>query len=46
MDRLLDHFRETRHRSQYDVDIYTTGGEAEEALESATKFVERIKNLK
>jgi uncharacterized protein (UPF0332 family) len=42
---ILDHYRETRHRSQYDINLYTTEEEAKEALDSAGKFLERIKKL-
>jgi uncharacterized protein (UPF0332 family) len=42
---LLDHYRETRHSNQYDLSFYSTEEEAANALDSATKFLERMKEL-
>ena len=42
---LLDHYRETRHGDQYSTSFIATEDEAESALNSAKKFVERIKKL-
>jgi uncharacterized protein (UPF0332 family) len=42
---LLDHHRELRHASQYDVSFLTSGDEAENSLETAKTFVERMKAL-
>ncbi len=42
---LLDHTREIRHESQYDVDAFATEGEAESMLKTAKEFVERMKIL-
>lgn len=42
---LLDHTREVRHESQYDVSFFATGGDAERALDTARLFVERMKAL-
>ncbi|MCW3989092.1 MAG: HEPN domain-containing protein [Candidatus Bathyarchaeota archaeon] len=42
---LLDHHRETRHASQYDVSFHSSTTEATNALETARRFVERLKAL-
>jgi uncharacterized protein (UPF0332 family) len=42
---LLDHHREVRHEEQYDLSFFATEGEAKEALTSASKFLERMKQL-
>ena len=42
---LLDHYRETRHDDQYSTSFIATEDEASNALDSAKKFVERIKKL-
>lgn len=42
---LLDHIRELRHRNQYDVNLNVSPKEAEDALDAAARFLERMKNL-
>jgi len=42
---LLDHQRELRHASQYDVGFFTSEDEAKNTLETAKQFVERMKQL-
>jgi len=42
---LLDHYRETRHDDQYSTSFIATEDEANNAFNSAKKFVERIKKL-
>lgn len=42
---LLDHYRELRHNSQYDVSFFTSKSEAETALETAKHLVNRMKEL-
>lgn len=42
---LLDHYREIRHEDQYRTIFIATKEEARNALDSAIKFVERIKEL-
>lgn len=42
---LLDHQRELRHSGQYDISFSATDEEAENALESASKFLRRMKEL-
>lgn len=42
---LLDHYREVRHDDQYNVSFFATKEEAENILDSAKKFVERMINL-
>ena len=42
---LLDHYRETRHGDQYSTSFITTEDEVNSALNSAKKFVRRIKEL-
>ncbi len=42
---LLDHYRELRHDSQYDVSFFTSKDEAKTALETAKQFLERMKSL-
>jgi len=42
---LLDHHRELRHDSQYDISFFTSKNEAESALKTAKEFVERMSIL-
>ena len=42
---LLDHYRELRHDSQYDISFFTSKDEAESALRTAKQFVDRMKIL-
>lgn len=42
---LLDHHREVRHVDQYDLSFFSTDEEAEKAIESSVKFLERMKSL-
>ena len=42
---LLDHHRETRHASQYDVSFHASTTEATSAIETAKRFVERLNIL-
>ena len=42
---LLDHARERRHESQYDVVFITSKQEAEQSLRTARDFVDRLKRL-
>ena len=42
---LLDHYRELRQYSQYDVSFFATGEEAKSALMTAGEFTERMKKL-
>jgi uncharacterized protein (UPF0332 family) len=42
---LLDHYRELRHSSQYDIDFFASKSEAETTLKTSAEFVERLKNL-
>ena len=42
---LLDHYRDLRHTSQYSVESFATKDEAENALETAKEFLERMKKL-
>jgi uncharacterized protein (UPF0332 family) len=42
---LLDHHREQRHESQYEVSFHTTAVDAGKALEAASAFTERMKRL-
>jgi uncharacterized protein (UPF0332 family) len=42
---LFDYHREVRHNDQYDLTFFSTEEEARKALESATKFLERMKLL-
>jgi len=42
---LLDHHREIRHNEQYDLSFSSTQKEAEEALKSASDFLEIMKKL-
>jgi len=42
---LLDHYRETRHNDQYSTSFITTDDEAKNILESAEKFIARMKLL-
>jgi len=39
---LLDHHRELRHDSQYDISFFTSKNEAEASLKTAKEFVERM----
>ena len=42
---LLDHHREIRHENQYDLGFFATEDDAKKTLESATKFIDRMKQL-
>lgn len=42
---LLDYHREVRHVDQYDLSFFSTDEEAEKAIESSIKFLERMKSL-
>jgi len=42
---LLDHYRELRHRNRYDVNLSVTVREAEDAIEAAARFLERMRRL-
>lgn len=42
---LLDHYRELRHNSQYDVSFFTSKEEAKEALKTARGFVEKMNKV-
>jgi uncharacterized protein (UPF0332 family) len=42
---LLDHYRELRHNSQYDVSFITSKDEAKTTIETAKHFVSRMKEL-
>jgi uncharacterized protein (UPF0332 family) len=42
---LLDHYRELRHDSQYDISFFASKNEAETALETAKQFLDRMKSL-
>ncbi len=42
---VLDHFRELRHESQYDISFFTSEEEAESALKAASGFVGRMESL-
>ncbi len=42
---ILDHSRETRHDSQYDVDFFATKEDAESSLMIAKEFVKRMEAL-
>jgi uncharacterized protein (UPF0332 family) len=42
---LLDHYREQRHRNQYDLNLDASDVEAEEAFDAAERFLGRIKRL-
>ena len=42
---LLDHFRETRHEIQYDVDHYADKESSKEIVEFANEFVNLIEDL-
>jgi len=42
---LLDHYREMRHSSQYDINFFTNRQEAENALKNAKKFTDEMKIL-
>jgi uncharacterized protein (UPF0332 family) len=42
---LLDHYRELRHESQYDISFFASRAEAESALKTAKEFTERMKAL-
>lgn len=42
---LLDHYRDLRHRDQYDVGFFATEEEAEKILKFAGKFIKRLERL-
>ena len=42
---LLDYHREVRHVDQYDLSFFSTDEEAEKAVESSVKFLERMEIL-
>ncbi|MBN1522383.1 MAG: HEPN domain-containing protein [Candidatus Aureabacteria bacterium] len=42
---LLDHHREIRHAGQYDLSFSATEDESEKALDSSSKYVERMEAL-
>lgn len=42
---LLDHYRELRHNDQYSITFFTTKDEAENALNTAKEFIERMRKL-
>jgi len=42
---LLDHHRELRHGSQYDIAFHTPRSEAQDTLKTAKEFVKRMKTL-
>lgn len=42
---LIDHTREIRHDEQYDLGFFATHEDAEQSLESAVQFLERIERL-
>ncbi|MCK4399467.1 HEPN domain-containing protein [Candidatus Bathyarchaeota archaeon] len=42
---LLDHYRELRHRNQYDLNLNISPEEAEDALDAAARFLERMRRL-
>lgn len=42
---LLDHYRELRHDSQYDISFFASKSDAESALETAGHFAVRMKEL-
>ena len=42
---LLDHHREIRHENQYDLSFFSSDEEAKKAIESAEKFLQRMKQL-
>ncbi|MCD6484876.1 MAG: HEPN domain-containing protein [Candidatus Odinarchaeota archaeon] len=42
---LLDHYRDLRHASQYGVESFTIREEAENAIEIAEKFLDRMRRL-
>ncbi len=42
---LFDYYRELRHNNQYDLSFFTTADEAMKALETANKFLDRMKKL-
>ncbi len=41
----LDHVRDTRHETQYDLSYFPSAREAEETLKLAERFVKRIKEV-
>jgi len=41
----LDHYREQRHRNQYDLNLYASEVEAKDAIDAAEGFLDRIKKL-
>jgi len=42
---LLDYYRDLRHANQYSIESFATKEEAENALDTAKKFLERMKKL-
>lgn len=42
---LLDHHREIRHDEQYDLSFFSTKEEAQQALKSASEFLDKMKEL-
>jgi uncharacterized protein (UPF0332 family) len=42
---LLDHYRDLRHRDQYDVSFFATEEEAKRILKFTEKFIERLEKL-
>ncbi|MEW6416865.1 MAG: HEPN domain-containing protein [Nitrospirota bacterium] len=42
---LLDHHREIRHNDQYDLSFFSTDEEAEQAVKSASEFLNKMKEL-
>lgn len=42
---LLDHHREIRHEDQYNLNFFATEEDGKKALESATKFMQRMNQL-
>jgi len=42
---LLDHYRELRHQSQYQLNVVTSIKDAKDALNQAGLFLERLKSL-
>lgn len=42
---LLDHSRETRHNDQYNLSFFSTGDDADNALESAKSFLNEMESL-
>lgn len=42
---LLDHHREIRHNDQYDLSFFSTDEDAQQALQSASEFLGKMKEL-